>query len=127
MYVLDTIAHRFKRGCETMAYPKGAPPARPDRHGGARAGDAGKCADGCAACVPVCPTEAITRLAAEPEALDLGRCIFCAACVEACPRDANRVQTRCGQIDEAEVSNSDHWRQDLANPVIRIPATITTP
>ena len=35
MYVFDTIAHRLKRGCETMAYPKGPAPALPDRHGGA--------------------------------------------------------------------------------------------
>ena len=88
MFVLDTIAHRLKRGCETMAYPKGPAPALPDRHGGALRVDAGKCADGCSACVPVCPTEAITRPPGKPVALDLGRCIFCAACVEVCPQEA---------------------------------------
>ena len=61
MFVIDTIAHRLKRGCETMAYPKGPAPALPDRHGGALKVDASKCADGCNACVPVCPTEAIAR------------------------------------------------------------------
>ena len=61
MFVLDTITHRLKRGCETMAYPDGPAPALPDRHGGALQVDAAKCADGCTACVPVCPTEAITR------------------------------------------------------------------
>jgi len=88
MFVLDTIAHRLKRGCETMAYPDGPPPALPDRHGGALKVDAGKCADGCDACVPVCPTHAIARPAGKPVVLDLGRCIFCAACVEACPTKA---------------------------------------
>lgn len=88
MFVLDTIAHRLKRGCETMAYPDGPPPALPDRHGGALKVDASKCADGCNACVPVCPTQAITRPEGEPVALDLGRCIFCAACVEVCPTKA---------------------------------------
>jgi Ni,Fe-hydrogenase III small subunit/Pyruvate/2-oxoacid:ferredoxin oxidoreductase delta subunit len=88
MYVIDNIAHRLKRGCETMAYPNGPAPALPDRHGGALRVDAAKCADGCSACVPVCPTGAITRIAASPVALDLGRCIFCAACVEACPTRA---------------------------------------
>jgi Ni,Fe-hydrogenase III small subunit len=38
--------------------------------------------------VPVCPTEAITRPAGKPVALDLGRCLFCAACVEVCPQEA---------------------------------------
>ena len=50
-----------KRGCETMAYPEGPAPALPDRHGGALRVDAAKCAEGCTACVPVCPTQAITR------------------------------------------------------------------
>lgn len=88
MFVLDTILHRLKRGCETMAYPQGPAPALPDRHGGALRVDAGKCADGCSACVSVCPTEAIVRPAGQPVALDLGRCIFCAACVGVCPTKA---------------------------------------
>ena len=88
MFVLDTLTHRLKRGCETMAYPKGPAPALPDRHGGALKVDATKCTDGCKACVEVCPTEAITRPAGKPVALDLGRCIFCSACVEVCPPKA---------------------------------------
>ena len=71
-----------------MAYPKGPAPALPDRHGGALRVDAAKCANGCQDCVPVCPTEAITRSAGRPVALDLGRCIFCAACIDACPSKA---------------------------------------
>ncbi len=111
MFVLDSIIHRLKRGCETMAYPQGPAPALPDRHGGALRVDAAKCAEGCDACVSVCPTEAIVRPAGKlvvasgegktrretdegtsdlgkPVALDLGRCIFCAACVEVCPTKA---------------------------------------
>jgi Ni,Fe-hydrogenase III small subunit/formate hydrogenlyase subunit 6/NADH:ubiquinone oxidoreductase subunit I len=88
MFVLDTLTHRLKRGCETMAYPNGPAPALPDRHGGALRVDASKCADGCDACVPVCPTRAISRAPGMPVALDLGRCVFCAACVEVCPQGA---------------------------------------
>jgi Ni,Fe-hydrogenase III small subunit/formate hydrogenlyase subunit 6/NADH:ubiquinone oxidoreductase subunit I len=85
MFVLDTITHRLKRGCETMVYPKGPAPALPDRHGGTLRVDAAKCADGCSACLPVCPTEAIARTTGKAVALDLGRCIFCAECIKACP------------------------------------------
>jgi Ni,Fe-hydrogenase III small subunit/NAD-dependent dihydropyrimidine dehydrogenase PreA subunit len=71
-----------------MAYPNGPAPALPDRHGGALRVDATKCAEGCDACVPVCPTQAVTREPGKPVALDLGKCIFCAACVETCPTQA---------------------------------------
>ena len=88
MFVTDTLIHRLKRGCETMAYPKGPAPPLPARHGGALRVESNKCADGCAACVAVCPTQAITRAVGQPVALDLGRCVFCAACVEVCPEHA---------------------------------------
>ena len=76
MFVIDTIAHRLKHGCQTMAYPDGPAPALPDRHGGALRVEAAKCADGCSACVPVCPTQAITRPGGKPVALDLGAAFF---------------------------------------------------
>jgi len=88
MFVIDTIAHRLTRGCETMAYPKAPAPPLPDRYGGALKVEATKCAAGCSACVTVCPTEAIARQEGKSVALDLGRCIFCAACVEVCPPKA---------------------------------------
>jgi Ni,Fe-hydrogenase III small subunit/NAD-dependent dihydropyrimidine dehydrogenase PreA subunit len=88
MFALDAILHRLQRGCQTMSYPKGPAPALPDRHGGALRVDAAKCADACDACVPVCPTRAITRSPGRAVALDLGKCIFCAACVEVCPTKA---------------------------------------
>lgn len=88
MYVFDTLAHRLKRGCETMAYPQAAPAPLPDRHGGALRVDAARCPDECRECIDVCPTEAIFRPAGRPIALDLGKCIFCQACTAACPREA---------------------------------------
>ncbi len=88
MFLTDTLIHRLKRGCETMAYPKGPAPALPARHGGALQADGAQCPDGCRACVALCPTQAITRDFGFPVALDLGRCVFCAACVEGCPAHA---------------------------------------
>jgi len=88
MFALDAILHRLRHGCQTMAYPLGEPPALPDRHGGALRVEAAKCAEGCAACAPVCPTRAIVRDPGKRVSLDLGKCIFCAACVEVCPTQA---------------------------------------
>jgi Ni,Fe-hydrogenase III small subunit/formate hydrogenlyase subunit 6/NADH:ubiquinone oxidoreductase subunit I len=105
MFVLDSITHRLRRGFQTMAFPDGPPPALPDRHGGSLRVEAAKCADTCAACVPVCPTQAITRMPGGPVALDLGKCIFCAACVEACPAKAI-TQTKDHRL-------AVRWREDL--------------
>ncbi|HEY6572315.1 MAG TPA: 4Fe-4S dicluster domain-containing protein [Candidatus Eisenbacteria bacterium] len=71
-----------------MAYPAGPAPPLPERHGGALRLEAAKCAEGCSACVAVCPTEAISRPEGHPATLDLGRCVFCSACVAACPTGA---------------------------------------
>jgi Ni,Fe-hydrogenase III small subunit/NAD-dependent dihydropyrimidine dehydrogenase PreA subunit len=92
MFASDAIFHRLRHGCQTMAYPDGAPPPLPDRHGGALRVEPAKCVEGCAACLPVCPTEALARPDGGAVSLDLGRCVFCAACVEACP-DGAIIQT----------------------------------
>ena len=88
MFALSTIIHRLRSGCQTMAFPEGPPPTLPERHGGALRVDAAKCVADCAACVPVCPTQAIVREPGKAVQLDLGKCLFCAACVETCPTQA---------------------------------------
>ena len=42
----------------------------------------GACQESCAACVDVCPTEAVSL---SPVRIDLGRCLFCGECERACP------------------------------------------
>ena len=91
MFVVDTITRRLKRGCETMAYPRGAGPALPDRYVGALEVDVTRCVELCTQCIPVCPTAAITRPRPGAVELDMGRCTFCAACVETCPEKAIRM------------------------------------
>jgi Ni,Fe-hydrogenase III small subunit/NAD-dependent dihydropyrimidine dehydrogenase PreA subunit len=88
MFAHETILDRLRHGCQTMPFPDGPPPALPDRHGGSLRVEAARCAEGCSACVPVCPTQAITRPLGSLVSLDLGKCIFCAACIEACPTKA---------------------------------------
>jgi Ni,Fe-hydrogenase III small subunit/formate hydrogenlyase subunit 6/NADH:ubiquinone oxidoreductase subunit I len=130
MFILDTITHRLKRGCETMAYPQGPAPALPDRHGGALRVDAAKCADGCTACVPVCPTGAIVRpsiakasegTARGPVALDLGRCIFCAECVTACP---TKAITQTGDHRMAVRKREDLVLGDSGREEVRLAAAL---
>ena len=88
MFVFDSILHRLRHGCQTMSYPHGAPPALPDRHGGALRVEAARCPAECDACVPVCPTGVIVREPGKRVSLDLGGCLFCGACVAACPSQA---------------------------------------
>jgi Ni,Fe-hydrogenase III small subunit/NAD-dependent dihydropyrimidine dehydrogenase PreA subunit len=47
--------------------------------------DSSLCPEGCAICVEVCPTAAIST---NPLTIDLGACVFCPVCVEACPEGA---------------------------------------
>ncbi len=117
MFVTDTLLHRLKRGCETMAYPMGPPPALPERHGGALKVDSGHCVVDCRTCVPACPTNAITRMEGLPVNLDLGRCVFCSACVQACPAQAI---TQTGDHQMAVTRREDLLLGNPGNEQVRL-------
>ncbi len=83
--MLKEIIARIKQGYRTIAYPKKAPPALPDRFRGRPQIEESKCGTDCHACADACPVQAIdpvTRM------IDLGRCLFCTDCTGACPSGA---------------------------------------
>ena len=61
------------------------PPVLPARFRGRPELHPERCAEGCAACLAVCPSGALSL---GPLRLDLGRCTFCGRCAEACPSGA---------------------------------------
>jgi Ni,Fe-hydrogenase III small subunit/NAD-dependent dihydropyrimidine dehydrogenase PreA subunit len=84
--MFKTLLARARQGYRTTPYPV-PDPGLPALFRGRPVLDPTKCRNGCAACVEVCPTDALRVSEAGPE-LDLGRCIFCGDCVAACPEGA---------------------------------------
>jgi len=89
--MLKILKTRLEQKYRTMAYPDGPPPELPARFAGRPVVDPSRCGPGCAACLSVCPTGAVSVL---PEtggpAIDIGRCLFCRACEQACLRGSIR-------------------------------------
>ena len=86
--VLDRFLRPLRRGPLTRAYPS-VPLDLPAAAYGLPELDVSRC-DATAACVPACPTTAIS-VDGDEWWLDAGRCVFCSRCVAACPQDAIRM------------------------------------
>lgn len=85
--MLKIILARLQQGHQTMKYPVEPPPKLADRFRGHPVLDAGKCRNGCRACVACCPTGAIAVHDHQP-VIDMGKCLFCAECAHVCPEQA---------------------------------------
>lgn len=121
MFAFDTLVHRLRQGCQTMAYPVGPAPSLPDRHGGALRLEPAKCQTDCSACVPGCPTHALERSKSGSMELDLGRCLFCGECLEACPSGAI-VPT---QDHRMAVQHRQDLRLNHEQPVLRLAGSLS--
>jgi hydrogenase-4 component H len=86
--VLTRIIGPLRRGVLSSRYPAAPPLLAPGVRGLPEL-DAERCSRE-AACVAVCPTDAIT-LGEMVWSIDAGRCVFCGACALACPTDAIRL------------------------------------
>ena len=75
------ILTRLQQGHRTMKFPRGNPPALPDRLRGLPFVSREKCPGTCHDCVSACPTGAIDP---GSKAIDMGKCLFCVDCAEAC-------------------------------------------
>jgi Ni,Fe-hydrogenase III small subunit/formate hydrogenlyase subunit 6/NADH:ubiquinone oxidoreductase subunit I len=86
--MLGIIRAGLRQGFRTTRFPRGAPPALPERFRGLPRLDASRCGDGCFACAAACPAAAITAINGGALALDLGKCLFCTDCLVSCPSGA---------------------------------------
>ena len=82
--MFNIIKTRLRQKHRTIAYPK-QPPSLPDRFRGFPLLGSGVCAEGCAACSEVCPTNAVTSEKSGGLQLDMGKCVLCGKCAEGCP------------------------------------------
>lgn len=119
----SVVRARWLQGYRTMPYPKGQPPALPERFAGKPLLDPGKCGKDCQrTCLGVCPTGAIAATGAPDAAgpsLDTGKCLFCRECQDACTGGAIRFgrdhQLAAARREDLIIRSAG---QDRASPAI---------
>ncbi len=83
--MLRIIRERLRQKYRTISFPRGEAPALTDRFRGLPLLPLQPCADGCRACIDVCPTDALSLTDSGRLQMDLGRCVFCGDCAAECP------------------------------------------
>ncbi len=122
--MLRIARERLRQKHRTIRFPRGAPPALPDRFRGLPTLDASRCAPGCADCAASCPSRALARASDGRMTMDLGACLFCGDCAAACSRGAltfsrdHRLATR--RREDLVVTDGQLARADaLARQLVR--------
>jgi len=83
--MFKTLLARARQGHRTGSYPS-QDPTFPALFRGRPEIEPSPCISGCAECIEVCPTGALSVSETGPH-LDLGACIFCTECSAACPEE----------------------------------------
>jgi Ni,Fe-hydrogenase III small subunit/NAD-dependent dihydropyrimidine dehydrogenase PreA subunit len=100
----DAIKIRILQGDPLIHDVRGANP--PALFRGLPIIDEKSCANGCKACVVVCPTHAISL---KPVSIDLGECVFCPLCEEVCPEKiihfSNQTHIACTSTEQLLVTS----------------------
>lgn len=81
--MLQILKARLHQQYRTYPFPEKMPVMAP-RYAGRPQIASGSCQSGCAACIAVCPSGALSRGGDNRPVIDLGLCIFCRACETAC-------------------------------------------
>jgi Ni,Fe-hydrogenase III small subunit/formate hydrogenlyase subunit 6/NADH:ubiquinone oxidoreductase subunit I len=90
--MFEIIKSRILQKHRTITFPKESV-TMPDRFRGLPIIEPVACESDCAACMQICPTEAIGSAKDGELKIDMGKCVFCGKCSAACPSSTVRFST----------------------------------